>query len=164
MATTRAIAIASNSTCSLLSRKSFLLKQQKPFLDSLCLKNLKVVYSSSKRSYTCRAIYNPQVQVKEEGQPESLDYRVFFVDKSGKKVRFCRFRWRKWELGFEIFRSMWVNACGLWLKQEKCDFFAYFLFHQIWVLFVYWKCERIKMEHKCILDIITFLVLTFHLL
>ena len=87
MAATRAISIASNSTCySVLTKKPLLLKQQKPFIDSLCLKNLKVAYSSSGRSYTCKAIYNPDVQVKEEGQPETLDYRVFFVDKSGKKV------------------------------------------------------------------------------
>lgn len=90
MAATRAIAIASNSTCSLITKTPFLQKQ-KPFVDSLCLKNLKVGYSSSKRSYTCRAIYNPEVLVKEEGQPETLDYRVFYVDKSGKKVVFSPF-------------------------------------------------------------------------
>ncbi|OIV96106.1 hypothetical protein TanjilG_13038 [Lupinus angustifolius] len=32
------------------------------------------------------AIYNPQLLVKEDGQPETLDYRVFFHDQSGKKV------------------------------------------------------------------------------
>ncbi|CAM8936581.1 unnamed protein product [Rhodiola kirilowii] len=41
---------------------------------------------SSKRLYTCRALYVPQIKVKEEGQAETLDYRVFFVDKDGKKV------------------------------------------------------------------------------
>ncbi|KAJ1396566.1 Inorganic pyrophosphatase [Sesbania bispinosa] len=80
MATTRAIAIAiaSNSTCTLLTKKPFLGSH------SLCLKNLKV--SRTSRSFTCKAIYNPQVSVKEEGQPQTLDYRAFFVDQSGKKV------------------------------------------------------------------------------
>ncbi|KAL6555574.1 Soluble inorganic pyrophosphatase 6, chloroplastic [Orobanche hederae] len=32
-----------------------------------------------------RCIYNPRVQIKEEGQSETLDYRVFFLDNSGKK-------------------------------------------------------------------------------
>lgn len=85
MAAARAITIASNSTCTLLSKAPFL-QRQKPFVDSLCLKNLKLRCPSPKRSYTCRSIYKPEVQVKEEGQPETLDYRVFFVDKSGKKV------------------------------------------------------------------------------
>ncbi|XP_024967471.1 soluble inorganic pyrophosphatase 6, chloroplastic-like [Cynara cardunculus var. scolymus] len=41
---------------------------------------------SSNRFFTCRALYKPDFQIKEEGQPETLDYRVFFVDNSGKKV------------------------------------------------------------------------------
>ncbi|KAI4299208.1 hypothetical protein L6164_032688 [Bauhinia variegata] len=85
MAATRAMTIASNSTSCLLAKNPVLLKHR-PFIQSLSLKNLKVASSSSKRSYTCRAIYNPEVLVKEEGQPETLDYRVFFVDKYGKKV------------------------------------------------------------------------------
>ncbi|KAJ7968359.1 Soluble inorganic pyrophosphatase [Quillaja saponaria] len=85
MAATRAVSIASSTSTCLLTKKPLLLKQ-KPYGYSLCLQNLKVAHSSSKRSYTCRAIYNPQVQIKEEGQPETLDYRVFFVEKSGKKV------------------------------------------------------------------------------
>ena len=78
MAATRAVTIASNSTCSLLAKK--------PFVGgtALSLNNLK--FCRTRRSYTCRAIYNPLVVVKEEGQPETFDYRVFFVDKSGKKV------------------------------------------------------------------------------
>lgn len=39
-----------------------------------------------RRLFTCNAIFNPQFQTKEEGQPETLDYRVFFVDDSGKKI------------------------------------------------------------------------------
>ncbi|CAN6572906.1 unnamed protein product [Malus baccata var. baccata] len=42
--------------------------------------------SSSRRPFNCTAIYNPQVQIKEEGQPETLDYRLFFVDRSSQKV------------------------------------------------------------------------------
>ncbi|KAI3509444.1 hypothetical protein L1887_24714 [Cichorium endivia] len=41
---------------------------------------------SSKRFFTCRALYKPHVQITEEGLPETLDYRVFFVDDSGKKI------------------------------------------------------------------------------
>ncbi|KAG4960595.1 hypothetical protein AAZX31_13G235600 [Glycine max] len=78
MAATRAVTIASNSTCSLLAKKTFVGGT------ALSLNNLK--FCRTRRSYTCRAIYNPLVVVKEEGQPETFDYRVFFVDKSGKKV------------------------------------------------------------------------------
>nr|ACU20436.1 unknown [Glycine max] len=78
MAATRAITIASNSTCSLLAKK--------PFVGGTALSLNNLNFCRTRRSYTCRAIYNPQVVVKEEGQPETLDYRVFFVDKSGKKV------------------------------------------------------------------------------
>ncbi|XP_057433528.1 soluble inorganic pyrophosphatase 6, chloroplastic-like [Lotus japonicus] len=78
-ATTRAIAITSNSTCSLLTKK-------KPFVGSQSTLCLNVSSSRTTRSFTCRAIYNPQVLLKEEGQPQSLDYRAFFVDQSGNKV------------------------------------------------------------------------------
>ncbi|CAM8936525.1 hypothetical protein QQ045_012756 [Rhodiola kirilowii] len=40
----------------------------------------------SKRLFACRALYLPEIKVKEEGQAETLDYRVFFVDQAGKKV------------------------------------------------------------------------------
>ncbi|KAH1122813.1 hypothetical protein J1N35_005973 [Gossypium stocksii] len=40
----------------------------------------------SKRLFSCNAIYNPQVRIKREGQPETLNYRVFFEDASGKKI------------------------------------------------------------------------------
>ncbi|KAE8125936.1 hypothetical protein FH972_020697 [Carpinus fangiana] len=40
-----------------------------------------------RRRFTCRAVYNPEeVLIKEEGQPKNLDYRVFLVNHSGKKV------------------------------------------------------------------------------
>ncbi|KAM7479064.1 hypothetical protein LguiA_027277 [Lonicera macranthoides] len=41
---------------------------------------------SKKRFFNCRALYKPSIQTKEEGLPETLDYRVFFLDNSGKKV------------------------------------------------------------------------------
>ncbi|MBA0607741.1 hypothetical protein Godav_020006 [Gossypium davidsonii] len=40
----------------------------------------------SKRLFSCNAIYNPQVRIKREGQPKTLNYRVFFEDASGKKI------------------------------------------------------------------------------
>ncbi|CAM8946297.1 unnamed protein product [Rhodiola kirilowii] len=40
----------------------------------------------SNRLFACRALYLPEIKVKEEGQAETLDYRVFFVDQAGKKV------------------------------------------------------------------------------
>lgn len=80
-ATTRAITIASNSTYTLLGKKPFLGGR------ALRLNNLKVS-SRTTRSYTCKAIYYPEVSVKEEGEPQTLDYRVFFHDKSGKKVQY----------------------------------------------------------------------------
>jgi inorganic pyrophosphatase len=78
-AATRAIAVASNTTAScLLFKRPLLLKRS-----SLCFKNP----SGAKRLFSCRAIYNPEaLQIKQEGQPETLDYRVFLVDNSSKKV------------------------------------------------------------------------------
>lgn len=97
MAATRAVTIASNSTCSLLAKKTFVGGT------ALSLNNLK--FCRTRRSYTCRAIYNPLVVVKEEGQPETFDYRVFFVDKSGKKVPFCIFL-----LGQFCFSNLLLNG------------------------------------------------------
>ncbi|KAG7977316.1 hypothetical protein I3843_05G025800 [Carya illinoinensis] len=85
MAATRAVAVASkaNASC-LLFKKPFLFKHA-PYSNSLCFKNLRVA-SSVKRLLTCSAIYNPEVQIKEAGPPETLDYRLFFSDSSGKKI------------------------------------------------------------------------------
>jgi hypothetical protein len=45
-----------------------------------------------RRRFTCRAVYNPEeVLIKEEDQPKTLDYRVFLVNHSGKKVCFFFF-------------------------------------------------------------------------
>lgn len=91
MATTRVItAAASNTTSSLIfkrppSSSSFHILKRSSNSLSLSFKKPTL----SKRLFTCRAIYRPQdVLSKEQGQPETLDYRVFFVDTSGKKVFF----------------------------------------------------------------------------
>lgn len=85
MATARVLAV-SNTSC-LLSKTTSFLAKQRPYRNNLCFtRRAAAVPSLSRRSLTCRAIYNPEVQIKEEGQPETLDYRVFFVDRSGQKV------------------------------------------------------------------------------
>ncbi|KAM1682860.1 hypothetical protein EV1_033766 [Malus domestica] len=38
------------------------------------------------RSFNSTAIYKPEVQIREEAQPETLDYRLFFADRSGQKI------------------------------------------------------------------------------
>ncbi|KAI3843145.1 hypothetical protein MKW92_049484, partial [Papaver armeniacum] len=43
--------------------------------------------ASSKRAFTCKPLYKPEIQIKQEGPPETLDYRVFFQDNSGKKLQ-----------------------------------------------------------------------------
>uniref|UniRef100_A0A0D6R1M7 inorganic diphosphatase n=1 Tax=Araucaria cunninghamii TaxID=56994 RepID=A0A0D6R1M7_ARACU len=42
--------------------------------------------SLKRRGFTCRALYKPEIQIKEEGTSETLEYRVFLLDKSGKKI------------------------------------------------------------------------------
>lgn len=45
------------------------------------------IKSNKRFIFTCKSLYTPDVvQIKEEGEPESLDYRVFFLENSGKKV------------------------------------------------------------------------------
>lgn len=42
---------------------------------------------SRHRHFACSALTKQQeIKIREEGQPETLDYRVFFTDSSGKKV------------------------------------------------------------------------------
>ncbi|XP_062022243.1 soluble inorganic pyrophosphatase 6, chloroplastic [Rosa rugosa] len=89
MATARVLAV-SNSSCLLTKTTSFLAKQR-PYRNNLRFTTTRrdaaaPSLSSRRRSLTCRAIYNPEVQIKEEGLPETLDYRVFLVDRSGQKV------------------------------------------------------------------------------
>ncbi|KAF5743962.1 soluble inorganic pyrophosphatase 6 chloroplastic-like [Tripterygium wilfordii] len=83
MAATRVIAGAGSATSCLLLKTPFSFKQR------LSRNALRFNYEKvlpSKRLFACNALYRPEVQVKEDGQPETLDYRVFFVDNSGKKV------------------------------------------------------------------------------
>ncbi|XP_010444384.1 PREDICTED: soluble inorganic pyrophosphatase 6, chloroplastic [Camelina sativa] len=96
MLTTAAVAASAGQTTTscLFTNRPFLLPTttRKPYgFNGLCFNNNKrssslVVNSSNKRPFSCNAIYNPQVQTIQEGQSESLDYRVFFQDASGKKV------------------------------------------------------------------------------
>ncbi|PON39772.1 Inorganic pyrophosphatase [Parasponia andersonii] len=94
MATARVLAVANTTgtaavattSCFLSKATPFFPKNGAPYRTSLCFTRRLASSSTTKRSFTCRAIYNPQVQIKEEGQPETLDYRVFFLDGSGKKV------------------------------------------------------------------------------
>uniref|UniRef100_M0ZTX5 inorganic diphosphatase n=1 Tax=Solanum tuberosum TaxID=4113 RepID=M0ZTX5_SOLTU len=80
MAAARVMVSTSNTlTASLLSKGPL----RRPNNFSLCFRNGPV---QKRRLFTCSAIYNPQIQTIEEGQPETLDYRVFFADNSGKKI------------------------------------------------------------------------------
>ncbi|XVE48662.1 hypothetical protein DITRI_Ditri01bG0020400 [Diplodiscus trichospermus] len=83
-AVARVVAVASNSTAvassCLLLKTPFALKRGS---NGLSFNNTRRL---SKRLFSCNAIYNPQAQIKEEGQPETLEYRVFFEDASGKKI------------------------------------------------------------------------------
>ncbi|KAL6319963.1 hypothetical protein AAG906_037039 [Vitis piasezkii] len=52
---------------------------------NLCCNN-RVSLSVSKNLFIYNALHNLQLHVKEQRQPETLDYRVFFHDSSRKKV------------------------------------------------------------------------------
>ncbi|MBA0562268.1 hypothetical protein Golob_007326, partial [Gossypium lobatum] len=83
-AAARIVSVAGSSTVAssscLLLKSPFALKHGR---NALSFNNGRRL---SKRLFSCNAIYNPQVQIKHEGQPETLDYRVFFEDTSGKKI------------------------------------------------------------------------------
>nr|QLC27662.1 soluble inorganic pyrophosphatase [Pyrus x bretschneideri] len=89
MATARVLT-AANTSCLISKMTSFPTKLSPYSTTSLCFTRRRAVSlslsSSSRRPFNCTAIYNPEVQIKEEGQPETLDYRLFFVDRSGQKV------------------------------------------------------------------------------
>ncbi|XP_004248784.1 soluble inorganic pyrophosphatase 6, chloroplastic isoform X2 [Solanum lycopersicum] len=68
-------------TASLISKSPL----QKPSIFHLCFRN-GAAAAQRNRLFSCSAIYNPQIQIKQHGQPETLDYRVFFAEDSGKKV------------------------------------------------------------------------------
>nr|VDC84844.1 unnamed protein product [Brassica rapa] len=84
MAATRVMMTAAQTTSCFLAKRAFLLPE-KTSHGALCF-NRRALALKSKRPFSCSSIYNPHVKVKEEGQPETLDYRVFFLDGSGKKV------------------------------------------------------------------------------
>lgn len=86
MAAARVLANATTTTTasSFLSKTSFLPNHTLPFNSKFI--SLSRRLPSSRKSFSCRALYLPEVKIKEEGQPETLDYRVFFTDQSGKKV------------------------------------------------------------------------------
>ncbi|VVB18007.1 unnamed protein product [Arabis nemorensis] len=92
MAATRVMMIssaasASQTTSSFFTKRPFLLPPTPKVrgFNGLCF-NKRALLVKSKRPFSCNAIYNPQVQTIEQGQSETLDYRVFFQDGSGKKV------------------------------------------------------------------------------
>uniref|UniRef100_A0A2P2KX98 inorganic diphosphatase n=2 Tax=Rhizophora mucronata TaxID=61149 RepID=A0A2P2KX98_RHIMU len=84
MATARTMAAATTASCVLLKRPI------SSHFKNVCFgnnSNKRQVLSCSRRLFSCKAIYNPgDLRIKEEGQPETLDYRVFFLDNSGKRV------------------------------------------------------------------------------
>uniref|UniRef100_A0A2P2KX97 inorganic diphosphatase n=1 Tax=Rhizophora mucronata TaxID=61149 RepID=A0A2P2KX97_RHIMU len=90
MATARVMAAATNATASCLLLKRPTPLSQQSHCKNLCFGNnssQRLVLLSSRRLFSCNAIYNPgDFQIKEEGQPETLDYRVFFLDNSGKRL------------------------------------------------------------------------------
>ncbi|KAK4380853.1 Soluble inorganic pyrophosphatase 6, chloroplastic [Sesamum angolense] len=83
MAATRVMASASSAFSGTVLTRSPL--RGKPQSLSICFRNNRVL-AQRRRLFTCTAIYNPQVQTREEGQPETLDYRVFFVLRKGRKI------------------------------------------------------------------------------
>ncbi|KAL1215413.1 Soluble inorganic pyrophosphatase 6 [Cardamine amara subsp. amara] len=84
--TTAAAASASQTTSCLFTKRSFLLPTRKVCgFNGLCF-NKRTLVVKSNRPFSCNAIYNPQVQTIDQGQSETLDYRVFLQDGSGKKV------------------------------------------------------------------------------
>jgi len=85
---TAATAVTQTTSC-FLAKQAFTLPAKKSCggFGGLCFSRRALVLKS-KRPFSCSAIYNPQVKVQEEGPAESLDYRVFFLDGSGKKVPF----------------------------------------------------------------------------
>ncbi|CAA0806747.1 Soluble inorganic pyrophosphatase 6-chloroplastic [Striga hermonthica] len=84
MAATRVIASAGNAVTGALLARSPL--RGKPQILSFSLNSNHRSLTQKRRLLSCRAIYNPQIQIQEEGQPETLDYRVFFLDNAGKKI------------------------------------------------------------------------------
>nr|GEY44200.1 soluble inorganic pyrophosphatase 6, chloroplastic-like [Tanacetum cinerariifolium] len=82
MAATR-VMMMSTTNIGFKSASSFLKPQSLTF----CFNNKSAKFVTKKRGFACSALYKPDdVQIKEEGLPETLDYRVFFHDNTGKKI------------------------------------------------------------------------------
>ncbi|KAF2296495.1 hypothetical protein GH714_040458 [Hevea brasiliensis] len=105
-----AAAAATNATTScFLLRRTFALNQR-PHFRGFCFSGTRQLsLSSSKRSlFTCTALHKPEFQIKEEGQPETLDYRVFFRDNSGKKFQNeASIGFEKLQLWKELYNINW---------------------------------------------------------
>lgn len=112
MAATRVI-VSANTTASSFLLKPHLLKPHQTL--NLCFNLNKnpnfLSLSSKKRLFSCKSLFKPEIITKEDGLPETLDYRVFFLEKSGKKV-----------LSFWVFFSLillclWnfvIRVCWIW--------------------------------------------------
>ncbi|KAM0031693.1 putative inorganic diphosphatase [Helianthus debilis subsp. tardiflorus] len=77
--------MASTTTIGASSSSLLLKAAASPFFKPQCV-SFRFKLASKNRTFSCSALYRPDVQIKEEGLPETLDYRVFFLDNSGKKV------------------------------------------------------------------------------
>lgn len=117
-AVARVIAVASNST----TAASSCLRLKTPFALKRCSNALSFNNGGrlSKRLFSCNAIYNPQVHIKEEGQPETLDYRVFFEDASGKKGTLTAVG--DWFRDYKIPDGKPANKFGLGNKAANKDY------------------------------------------
>ncbi|CAL9244841.1 unnamed protein product [Arabidopsis halleri] len=91
--TTAAAASANQTKLCLFTKRPFVLPTRKVCaFNCLCCNKRASLVVKSKKPCSCNAIYNPQVQTIQEGQSETLDYRVFFQDGSGKKWKFLKSR------------------------------------------------------------------------
>ncbi|XP_020596209.1 soluble inorganic pyrophosphatase 6, chloroplastic isoform X4 [Phalaenopsis equestris] len=71
-------------TLKVSARSAFLFKF--PSLATKGISPAAVPFRSRRNRLTCTALYKNDFSVKEEGTPETLDYRAFFIDSTGKKV------------------------------------------------------------------------------
>nr|ABR17648.1 unknown [Picea sitchensis] len=77
--------LASNNVNSIVISRPAVLYLQCGFPSVKALKQQRWLRAKP-RGFTCRALYRPDIETKEEGTPQTLDYRIFFFEKSGKKI------------------------------------------------------------------------------
>lgn len=77
--------LASNNANSIVRSRPAVLSLQCTFPSVKALKQQRWL-PAKPRGFTCRALYRPEIETKEDGTPQTLDYRVFFFEKSGKKI------------------------------------------------------------------------------